>query len=63
MYVILIQYSGSGRTERKKFNTKEKADAYYEEKKNKSQLACEPREKWFTYISSWGRNVHVQKMY
>ena len=63
MYVILIQYSGSGRTERKKFKTQDKADAYYENKKNKSQLAFEPREKWFTYISSWGRHVHVQKMY
>lgn len=63
VFVILIQYSGSGRTERKKFKTQAQADAYYEEKKNKSQLAFEPKEKWFTYISSWGRNVHVQKMY
>ena len=63
VFTILIQYSGSGRTERKKFKTQAQADAYYEEKKNKSQLAFEPREKWFTYISSWGRNVHVQKMY
>lgn len=63
MFIIKIFNWSSMKTENKRFNTKEDADAFYEKKKNSFPLACEPREKWFTYINSWGNKTHVQKMY
>lgn len=60
--ITIFNYSSMSRKS-KNFKTKEEADAYFENKKAKANLACEPREKWFTYINSWGNRVHVQKMY
>jgi hypothetical protein len=48
---------------RKNFKTKELADAFYEAKREKVTLACEPSDKCFTYVNDWGNKIMVQKMY
>lgn len=53
----------SMKRERKNFETQEKADAYFENKKAKVNLACTPTDKVFTYVNEWGNRTMVQKMY
>ncbi len=63
MYKIEIFNWSSMKSETKRFKTQEQADAFYEKRKKNFPLACEPRDKYFTYINSWGNKTHVQKMY
>ena len=48
---------------RKTFKTKDEADAYYEKRKQKVELAFPERERWFSYRNEWGNLTMVQKMY
>ena len=63
MKTIVIFNTKSMKRERKNFQTEEKANAYFESKKAKVNLVCEPREKYFTYRNEWGTRIFVQKMY
>lgn len=63
MVAIAILNTKSLHRERKPFKTKEQADAYFERKKAKVNLACEPSEKTFTYVNDWGTKLVVTKLY
>ena len=63
MKTIIIFNLHSMKRERKNFETQEKADAYFKNKKAKVSLACPPTDKVFTYVNEWGNRTMVQKMY
>lgn len=63
MVTIVIFNEKSLRRERKNFSSREKADKWFEDKKSRANLVCEPREKHFTYVNDWGTHLMVQKMY
>ena len=63
MFTIIIFNEKSLRRERKNFRTQEKADKWFEDKKKRVNLVCEPREKYFTYVNDWNTKLFVQKMY
>jgi len=63
MVRIIILNEKSLRRETKRFKTQEEADQWFEDKKKKVNLVCEPREKYFTYVNDWNTKLFVQKMY
>ena len=65
MVTIIIFNSKSLKRERKTFKTEELANAFYAKKfeKNRNNLVCEPREKYFTYRNEWNTEIFVKKMY
>ncbi len=65
MVTVLVFNQKSLKRERKNFRTEAEADAFYAKKfeKNKENLVCEPREKYFTYVNEWNTRIMVQKMY
>ena len=60
---VLIFNLGTQKREYKKFRSAEEADKFFENKKSKSNLVCEPKEKYFTYYTELGGKIMVQKMY
>lgn len=60
---ILIFNERTMKRERKNFKTEDEANAYYERKKSRVTLACEPSERVFSYVNEWGNRMLVQKMY
>ena len=63
MFKIDIFNTKSMKREHKNFRTQEQADQYFDKKKARVELACEPREKYFSYRNDWGTLMFVQKMY
>lgn len=63
MVRIIIFNEKSLRRETKKFKSQEEADRWFDDKKKKVNLVCEPREKYFTYVNEWNTKLFVQKTY